>query len=66
VLRKGELGLFDNFEPGPASLASEATMMTARLYNKQRWTNADDQLLRSSVREREKFDAHHSQAEASH
>ena len=47
MLRNGELGLFDNLKRGPASRASEATMMTARLSNNQRWTDADDQLLSS-------------------
>ncbi len=42
-----EAGLFDNLNPGPASLALEATMMAARLYHNQRWSDDDDNLLRS-------------------
>jgi hypothetical protein len=32
---------------GPASLASEATTMAARLYHNERWTDEDDRLLRT-------------------
>jgi hypothetical protein len=47
VLRKVKLGLFEIRETGPASLAIEATMMAARLYNTERWTEEDDRLLRT-------------------
>ena len=42
-----KLGPFEITEPGPASLAIEATMMAARLYNIERWTEEDDRLLRT-------------------
>jgi hypothetical protein len=46
VLRKVELDLL-KFETWPASLASEATKMSARLYHNKRWSEEDDNLLRS-------------------
>src|SRR5215218_1389538 len=48
LLRKGELGLFDNLQLGPASLASEAPMMPGtRIHRASRWTEDDDNLLRT-------------------
>ena len=35
------------FETWPASLALEATKMSARLYHNKRWSEEDDNLLRS-------------------
>jgi hypothetical protein len=35
------------FQTWPASLALEATKMSARLYHNQRWSEEDDNLLRS-------------------
>jgi hypothetical protein len=46
VLRKGELGSF-GFNAGPASLASEATMISTSQFRNARWLEKDDRLLRA-------------------
>jgi hypothetical protein len=47
VLRKGELGRpFEILNLGPASLASAAIKMSARIYHNRRWSEEDDKLLR--------------------